>query len=225
MSTPEDRLPMAQAVLRPMPSHRTYNPNQTPEQRLERTIAYLESHNDEVRYPLLPFLCPPPATNVHPTHRSHILSSSSLHPASSAQQAPQPPQPCSKVESQAIAHELRTALVPGAPPPYYNPPPNPPASSAHPPVSSPTVKNIRDTVAKLEIFDEQARRTLAPFLAERERMKLRMEVLEGSGGIWGAQGQGQGGENWNGKEEGAEGAEGAKRRGTYDASRDPRIRR
>ncbi|KAL9018622.1 MAG: hypothetical protein Q9185_004084 [Variospora sp. 1 TL-2023] len=170
---------MAQAVLRPMPSFHTYNPHQTPEQRLENTIQYLENHNNEVR--------------------SYILAQTHAQQENLAN-THSPPALCSKQESQAIVSALKVPHKHGAPPPVHNPQK---ASRPAPTSAAPTAASIaRETVKRLEIFNEQARCTLAPYLAERERLKPRgLEVPEGLGQVGGAN-------------------------GTYiDASRDPRVRR
>ncbi|KAL8756074.1 MAG: hypothetical protein Q9184_004613 [Pyrenodesmia sp. 2 TL-2023] len=174
----EEHLAMAQAVLQPMP--RTQNPHQKAEQKLDHTIQYLENHNNEVR--------------------AHILAQSRAQ-QQRLNETSQPPTPCPPQQSQAIISAMRTSYQNGAPAPVYNPPPSHPAPTA---AASPTVtSNIRDTVAKLETFNEQARRTLAPYLAEKERLKPRgLEVPEGFGQT-----------------------APAAVTTTYDQSRDPRVRR
>ncbi|KAL8956482.1 MAG: hypothetical protein Q9193_006011 [Seirophora villosa] len=171
---------MAQAVLRPMPSFQTYTLHQKPEERLDSTIQYLENHNNEVR--------------------SYILAQSRAQHQEILAKDSSPPAHCSKQQSQAIASILKTPHKSSAPPPVHIPPasrPTPPTTAA------PTAaSNVRETAKKLEVFNEQARFTLAPYLAERERLKPRgLEVPEGFGQAGSAN-------------------------GTYiDSSRDPRVRR
>ncbi|KAL9010013.1 MAG: hypothetical protein Q9173_005007 [Seirophora scorigena] len=161
-------------------SFRTYTLHQKPEERLDSTIQYLENHNNEVRF--------------------YILAQSRAQQQENLAKDSSPPAPCSKQQSQAIALVLKTPHKSGAPPPVHTPPPSRPT----PPITAaPTAaSNVRETVKKLEIFNEQARFMLAPYLAERERLKPRgLEVPEGFGQARGAS-------------------------GTYiDASRDPRVRR
>ncbi|KAI4115582.1 MAG: hypothetical protein LQ338_007837, partial [Usnochroma carphineum] len=156
----------------------THNPHQKPEQRLDHTIQYLENHNNEVRAHIL---------TQSRTLQQNLPSSTS------------PPAPCPPQESQAITSALKTPHKPGAPPPTYTPPASRPLPASDP--ANPTPASVvRDTVMKLEIFNEQARRTLAPYLAEKERLRPRgLEVPEGFGQVGAAT--------------------------NYDASRDPRVRR
>ncbi|KAL8921959.1 MAG: hypothetical protein Q9208_005413 [Pyrenodesmia sp. 3 TL-2023] len=174
-------IPSTNHYANPIYSFRTQNPHQKPEQKLDHTIQYLENHNNEVR--------------------SYILAQSRAQ-QQRLNESSQPPPPCPPQQTQAIVSALKTPYKNGAPPPVYNPPPSgpaPTAAAAYPTVAS----NIKDTVAKLETFDDQARRTLAPYLAEKERLKPRgLEVPEGFGQTPALAGT-----------------------TTYDQSRDPRVRR
>ena len=73
----------------------------------------------------------------------------------------------------------------------------------------------RDTIQKLEVFDEQARRTLAPYLMERERSR-REKVVGVPEAFRRVGGSGM-------KRQGSGSGEGGK--GMVDRSRDPRLRR
>ncbi|KAL8729239.1 MAG: hypothetical protein Q9166_004860 [cf. Caloplaca sp. 2 TL-2023] len=211
----EERLAMAQTVLRPMPSFRTHRPKLTIEQQLDQSIDYLEKHNEEVR--------------------SQILTTSLTSLPTHSPSAPLPT--TTPEENRAIIASLATLHDPKNPPPPYQPPshrPPPPPSSEEEPKSAASI--ARQTIQRLEVFEEQARRTLMPFYLERERRRKEkepraLEVPKEFGAGWaGAVGNvgGPGGIVGADIQSSAVGGEGERREsggGMYDRARDPRLRR
>ncbi|KAL9608464.1 MAG: hypothetical protein Q9167_006715 [Letrouitia subvulpina] len=158
MTQSDDRFALAQAVLRPVPRPSATTPRLTKVQKLDHTISYLESKHHE-----------------QPKKRSHILATSlAVHQQQHHQQlSSHPPTSKHRNSSTAVAAALRTSWNPKTPPPIHTPsfPPPPPPLPSSSPKTSNVINVARNTVKILEMYEEQAQKTLRHYYNEREKEK------------------------------------------------------
>ncbi|KAL9040517.1 MAG: hypothetical protein Q9214_004455 [Letrouitia sp. 1 TL-2023] len=144
--------------------------------------------------------------------KSHILATSLAVHHSQRQQQPSPHPSTSRHRnpSAAVAAALRTPWNPKTPPPIHTPsfPPPPPPPPSSSPNTSNAVNVARNTVKMLEMYEEQAQKTLRHYYNEREKEKT------GGFGEFGAAAAATA----------ATGTEGVSRRGSeVDRNRDPQL--